>query len=42
MPIQDLSELDTEQKKRIDILAKNGKVVEQDTTNLLTEVNKDF
>ncbi len=42
MPFQDLSELDTEQKKRIETLAKTKKLEEMETTNLILEVSNDF
>jgi dynein heavy chain len=39
MPIQDLNELDTEQKKRLENLAKTKKLENVETTSLLMEVN---
>ena len=42
MPVQDLSELDTEQKKRIADLAKTTKIEDLDTTALIADVNLDF
>lgn len=42
MPIQDLNELDTEQKKRLEILAKTKKLENIETTALLIEVNNDY
>ncbi|KAL4440889.1 hypothetical protein ABPG74_009302 [Tetrahymena malaccensis] len=42
MPTQDLSELDTEQKKRIADLAKTTKIEDLDTTALIADVNMDF
>jgi dynein heavy chain len=42
MPLHDLSELDTEQKKRIEALAKTKKLENMETTALTLEVNSDF
>lgn len=42
MPTQDLSELDTEQKRRLEHLAKNKKLESVETTQLLMEVNQDY
>lgn len=42
MPLHDLSELDTEQKKRIESLAKTKKLENSETTSLTLEVNSDF
>ncbi|CAD8156782.1 unnamed protein product [Paramecium pentaurelia] len=42
MPIQDLSELDTEQKRRLEQLAKTKKLENLDTTALIAEVNYDY
>ena len=42
MPLHDLSELDTEQKKRIEQLAKTKKLENMETTQLTLEVNADF
>lgn len=42
MPLHDLSELDTEQKKRIESLAKTKKLENLETTALTLEVNSDF
>lgn len=42
MPNQDLNELDTEQRKRLDMLAKTKKLEQMDTTQLLMEVNNDY
>ncbi len=42
MPLQDLSELDTEQKKRLQNLAKTKKLESMETTTLIIEVNADY
>ena len=42
MPKEDLAELDTEQKKRIENLAKTKKIGDIDTQALIQEVNFDF
>ena len=42
MPLQDLSELDTEQKKRLESLAKTKKLETLETTALIIEVNNDY
>lgn len=42
MPIQDLSELDTEQKRRLELLAKTKKIENVDATAVLGEVNYDY
>lgn len=42
MPLQDLSELDSEQKKRLEALAKTSKLKDKDTTSLIMEVNQDY
>ena len=42
MPIQDLSELETEQKRRLELLAKTKKIENVDATAVLGEVNYDY
>jgi dynein heavy chain len=42
MPFQDLSDLDQEQKKRLENLAKTKRLEGMDTNNLITEVNHDY
>ncbi|KAL4427402.1 hypothetical protein ABPG74_009674 [Tetrahymena malaccensis] len=42
MPLQDLSELDTEQKKRLEALAKTKQLENLETTALIIEVNNDY
>lgn len=42
MPVQDLSDLDTEQKRRLESLAKTKKLENLDATALLGEVNYDY
>lgn len=42
MPLQDLSELDTEQKKRLEALSKTKLLENMDTTQLIIEVNNDY
>ena len=42
MPTNDLNDLDTEQKKRLEALAKTKKLEGTETTSLLMEVNNDY
>ncbi|EGR27865.1 hypothetical protein IMG5_187090 [Ichthyophthirius multifiliis] len=42
MPLQDLSELDSEQKKRLESLSKTKQFENQETKNLIIEVNNDY
>ena len=42
MPLTDLSELDSEQKKRLEHLSKTKQLEGAEVTNLLTEINNDY
>jgi dynein heavy chain len=42
MPTQDLVDLDTEQKRRLEHLAKTKKLEAAETTGLIMEVNNDY
>jgi len=42
MPMQDLNELDSEQKKRLESTCRTKKLDSEDITGLLQEVNNDY